>query len=71
MQINVNIPDASAQTVLDGVCTATGWQASSGVSQADWVQQQAANFIKGSAKRGLLILAQASTSAAVDAVGIN
>ena len=71
MEIKVIIPDASAQIVLDGVCAASGWQASSGVSQADWVQQQAVNFVKSSAKRGLLMQAQASTAAAVDAVGIN
>lgn len=71
MQIIVNVPDESAQTVLDGLCSATGWQAGSGVSQADWAKQQTAAFVKGTAKRGLLIAAQAATAASVEAIGIN
>jgi len=62
MQITLNIPDGNAGDIVDGVCAATGWTAASGQTKAQW--------IKDTAKRGLLRTSHANISATIDPVTI-
>jgi len=70
MIINLNIPDANATQLVDGICAATGWTAASGVTKAAWAKVQTATWIKETAKRGLLKESHASIATTIDPVSI-
>ncbi len=71
MQINITIPDETVQSILDGVCAATGFDAGGNKTQTDWLKDKTIGWIKDTAKRGLLKQAQITTAATVDAVAIS
>jgi hypothetical protein len=70
MTVTLNIPDASATELVDGVCAATGWTAGSGQTKAAWAKEKLAQWLKETAKRGLLKTSHASISSAIDPVVI-
>ena len=70
MTINLNIPDAEATQIVEGICAATNYDAASGKTKATWAKEQVVNLIKLTAKRGLLRSSQAAISNTVDAVSI-
>ena len=70
MNITINIPDAAAPEIVDGVCAATGWTAESGKTKAAWAKEKLALWIKETAKRGLLRQSQATIGNTVNAVNI-
>jgi len=70
MIINLNIPDADAPAIVDGVCAATNYDAGSGKTKAVWAKEQVVNLIKLTAKRGLLRASQTSINGTVDGVNI-
>jgi hypothetical protein len=70
MTINLNIPDANAAQLVDGISAATGWTAGSGVTKAAWAKAQLVTWIKETAKRGLLKESHATIATTVDPVSI-
>jgi len=70
MIINLNIPDADAPAIVDGVCAATNYDVASGKTKAVWAKEQVVNLIKLTAKRGLLRSSQTTISTTVDGVNI-
>ena len=70
MTITLNIPDAQATQIVDGICTATGWTADSGKTKAAWAKEKMGQWIKDTAKRGLLKNSQTDISTAIDPVNI-
>lgn len=69
-QFIYTIPDDSVSDLINGVCLATGWTSASGVAQNDWAAQQAINWFKATAKRGLLKQSQSDISSQIDPVAI-
>jgi len=70
MTITLNIPDANATQLVDGICAATGWTDASGVTKAVWAKAQTATWIKETAKRGLLKESHATIATTIDPVSI-
>ena len=70
MTINLNLPDENATQLVNGICTATGWTDASGKTKAEWAKAQLVQWIKDTAKRGLLKDSQTSISTAIDPVTI-
>ena len=70
MTLSINIPDAVAMQVVDGICAATGWTAGSGQPKAAWAKDKLALWIKETAKRGLLRTSQANITATIDPLAI-
>jgi len=70
MQVTLNIPDANATDIVNGVCAATGWTQASGVTKAAWAKEKTGAWIKETAKRGLLMESRATIVAAIDPVVI-
>jgi hypothetical protein len=70
MNITLNIPDASAADLVNGIAAATGWTAASGVTKADWAKARMAQWIKDTAKRGLLKTRLTELTASIDPVNI-
>jgi hypothetical protein len=70
MNINIVVPDANAARVIDGICTATGWTAESGKTKAVWAKEKLIQWIKDTAKRGLLRDSMTSIASEVDPLSI-
>jgi len=70
MQINLNIPDASAAQIVDGVCRATGFTAGSGLTKGQWAKGKVIEYIKSTAKRGLQMDSADSIKTTIDPVSI-
>ena len=70
MTITLNIPDADAAQIVEGICAATGYDAGSGQTQAQWAKAQVVNLVKLTAKRGLWRASQTDINGTVDAVNI-
>ena len=71
MIITLTIPDANAPQIVDGICAATGWTVASGRTKAEWGKEKLAQWIKDTAKRGLLKTSQADISTTIDPVTIS
>lgn len=71
MIVNLNIPDAAAPSVIDGICTATGWTAGSGKTQAEWAKLELVKWVKETAKRGLLMEQRTLITDAVDPIVVS
>ena len=71
MIITFNIDDSIAQQFRDGFCTATGWQASSGISQDDWIKQRGIAWYRAIVKQGLTMQQMKTVSPAVDSAAIS
>ena len=70
MIINLEIPDAKAAQIVDGICSATGWTAASGKTKGVWAKERLVAWVKDTAKRGLLRESQTAISGAIDPVAI-
>jgi hypothetical protein len=70
MNINLTIPDTKASQIVDGLCAATGWNAASGKTKAEWVNERISQWVKETAKRGLLKASQLEINTAIDTVAI-
>ncbi len=71
MVITLTIPDETATQIVDGVCSATGWTAASGKTKGVWAKEKLSQWVKDTAKRGLLKSSQADIGAVIDPVAIN
>ncbi len=71
MIITLTIPDESATQIVDGVCSATGWTAASGKTKGVWAKEKLAQWVKDTAKRGLLKSSQVDIGAVIDPVAIS
>ena len=71
MTINLNIPDANATDIVDGICAATGWTSGSGQMKAQWAKDKLVLWIKETAKRGLLRTSQTNIAANIDPVVVS
>ena len=70
MIINLDIPDAQAAQIVDGICSATGWTVASGKTKGLWAKERLIMWVKDTAKRGLLRDSQATISTTIDPVVI-
>ena len=71
MNINLTIPDADALQIVDGVCSATGWTAASGKTKAQWAKEKLGQWVKETAKRGLLKSSQTDINGTIDPIVIS
>jgi hypothetical protein len=71
MTLTINIPDAVAPQLVDGICTATNYDAASGKSKADWAKDQVIRTMKTLAANGAMRAAMTSTKAALDGAAIS
>jgi len=70
MNINLTIPDAKASQIVDGLCAATGWTVASGKTKGEWASERVGQWVKETAKRGLLKTSQVEINTAIDPVTI-
>ena len=70
MKMSFDIPDAKAGDMINGVCKLTGWTTESGKTKAAWVKGQTVQWLKETAKRGLLKASQETINAEIDPVTI-
>ncbi len=70
MILTINIPDADAPQIVNGICAATNYDAASGKIKAEWAKDKVVAWIKDTAKRGQLMNSRASIVTAVDNVSI-
>ena len=70
MTITFEIPDGQAAQIVEGICTATGWSAASGVTRAQWAKDALVKYIKETAKRGQMKQAMSSIAATMEAASI-
>jgi len=70
MTLNINIPDAVAPQVVDGVCAATGWTVGSGKTKNVWAKEQVILAMKRMAANGIVKDTMATSKAAMDAAVI-
>ena len=70
MTLTINIPDAVAPQVVDGICAATNYDAASGKTKAQWAKDKLVTWIKETAKRGLLRTSQTNIAATIDPVAV-
>ena len=71
MIIAINIPDAVAAQVVDGICAATNYDAASGKTKTQWAKEQLIRTMKNLATSGAVKTAMTDTKAALDAAAIN
>jgi hypothetical protein len=71
MTLTITIENATDATrLINDFCSATKWEASSGISKADWARDRIGDYIKQMAKRGEFKDAQVSIVSAIDAIAI-
>ena len=70
MKITLDIPDADAGPIVDGLCAATGWTEASGKTKAAWAKDKLVAWIKDTAKRGVVRQSMVNAAAAIDPVTI-
>jgi hypothetical protein len=71
MTLTINIPDAVATQVVDGICAATNYDAASGKTKAQWAKEQVIRTLKAMATSGAVKTAMANTKATLEAAAIN
>jgi len=71
MTLNINIPDAVAPQLIDNICTATNYDAASGISKAQWAKDQMIRTLKQLAASGAAKAAMTNTKATLDGAAIN
>jgi hypothetical protein len=71
MTLNINIPDAVATQVVDGICAATNYDAASGKTKAQWAKEQLIRTMKAMATNGAVKTAMTTTKATLDGAAIN
>ena len=71
MTLTINIPDAVAPQVVDGICAATNYDAASGKTKAQWAKEALIRTLKTMATSGAVKSTLATTKATLDAAVIN
>ena len=71
MTMTINIPDAVASQVVDGICAATNYDAASGKTKAQWAKEQLIRTMKAMATNGAVKTAMTTTKTALDGAAIN
>ena len=71
MTLTINIPDAVAPLVVDGICAATNYDAAGGKTKAQWAKEQVIRSVKALATNGAVKSSMSSTRATLDAAEIN
>lgn len=71
MTLSINIPDAVANDVVNGICAATNYDAGSGKTKAQWAKEQIIKTMKGLAVSGMARSTVTTTRATLDAAAIN
>jgi hypothetical protein len=71
MTMTINIPDAVAPQVVDGICAATNYDAGSGKTKPQWAKEQVIRLIKNLATSGTVKSTAATTKATLDAAAID
>ena len=71
MTLTINIPDAVAPQVVDGICAATNYDAASGKTKAQWAKEQVIRTIKSMATSGVMKSTLANTRATLDGASID
>ena len=71
MTLTINIPDAVAPQIVDGICAATNYDAASGQTKAAWAKDQVIRTLKQMATQGAVKAALTTTKATLDDAGIN
>ena len=70
MTLTINIPDAVAPQVVDGICAATNYDAASGKTKAQWAKEQLIRTMKTMAANGAVRTALTTTKATLDGAAI-
>jgi len=70
MTLTINIPDAVAPQIVDGICAATNYDAASGQTKEAWAKSQVIRTLKLMATQGAVKTAQVTTKATLDGAGI-
>ena len=70
MTLTLNIPDAVAPQVVDGICAATGWTVGSCKTKNVWAKEQVILAMKRMAANGIVKDTMATSKAAMDAAVI-
>jgi hypothetical protein len=70
MTLTINIPDAVAPQIVDGICAATNYDSASGQTKEAWAKSQVIRTLKLMATQGAVKTAQAATKATLDGAGI-
>ena len=71
MTITINIPDAVAPQVVDGICAATSYDAGSGKTKGQWAKEQLIKMMKAMATNGVVRETATTTKATLDGAAIN
>jgi hypothetical protein len=71
MTLTINIPDAVAPQVVDGICAATNYDAASSKTKAQWAKEQVIRTIKSLATSGVMKSTLANTKATMDGAAID
>jgi hypothetical protein len=70
MTLTIEIPDAVAPKVVDGICAATNYSAASGKTKAQRAKEQVIRAMKNLAQNGAVKAALTTTKATLDAAAI-
>ena len=70
MTLTINIPDAVANDVVNGICAATNYNAGSGKTKAQWAKEQLIRTMKALAVSGTARSVTSTTRATLDAAAI-
>jgi hypothetical protein len=70
MTLTIDIPDAVAPQVVDGICAATNYNAASGQTKEAWAKDQVIRTLKQIATQGAVKTMLATTKATLDKAGI-
>ena len=71
MTLNINIPDAVAPQIVDGICAATNYNAASGKTKVAWAKEQVIRTLKQMATQGAVKNTMTTTKATLDAAATN
>ena len=71
MTLTITIPDAVAPQIVDGICDATGYDAASGKTKAQWAKEQLIRTMKSLATSGVMKSTLAATRSTLDGAAIN
>ena len=71
MTLTINIPDAVAPQIVDGICAATNYDAGSGKTKAQWAKEQLIRTMKAMATNGAVKTAMTTTKSTLDGAAIN
>jgi hypothetical protein len=71
MNITLTIPDDVAQEIIDGICAASNYQVSSGLTKAQWAKNRIAALIKSQAIYGQQKIQAETQQTAIQASNIS